>query len=221
MSSTLATTGYAYDLIDMEEEAPKASSGTLTYSQGVESAMTWVPTFMPTTEVPTPRPIVTLTPTLSPTEDPTEKTTEEPTFFPTTHEPSLSPTKVCMAHKWSYKGDSRCTNSQNYPKLWDIEPWIGDYFLFDTFEDCCATKSPEQCIESNVCEDTPAATVLYCRDNVAMYHPTTPNERTCTNSKDYPVAWDQHSDRFLSVSAQDCCAKFYSDGTCFIKDVCS
>ena len=111
--------------------------------------------------------------------------------------------------------------SRNYPSLWDVEPWIGKHFLFDTLEDCCAAKSPALCVESNVCEVTSAETFSYCRKSVTMYHPTTPEQRTCTNSQDYPIVWNEQSDRFLFVSAQDCCAQFYSDGVCFIKEVCS
>ena len=85
VSSTLVTIGDAYDLFDKERVAPRVNSGTLVYHQGIMgSSMSWVPTFMPTTENPTARPQIETT--LSPTVD------------------------ICLAQKWNYKGDGKCTN---------------------------------------------------------------------------------------------------------------
>ncbi|KAL7531764.1 hypothetical protein ACHAXR_004218 [Thalassiosira sp. AJA248-18] len=219
-SYTLKTFGAAWYLIDDDDgsyESPSIISGTLSYRMGVKSDVTWVPTFMPTVAT------ATEIPTYFPTGGPTNGPSGSPmaaTAAPTTHEPTSSPTTVCSAFKWHYGGgDVGCTNSPEYPALWDLEPTIGSRFLFDTLEDCCYANTPEACTVTETCEVTNYAQTFYCDLTGRKYHPTTPSERTCTNSKDYPSAWN-NSDRFLFVSAEECCESYYSDGLCLIKNAC-
>mmetsp|Transcript_4903 Transcript_4903/g.11218 ORF Transcript_4903/g.11218 Transcript_4903/m.11218 type:complete len:906 (-) Transcript_4903:230-2947(-) len=222
-SNTLVMIGESYGLIyedDEESEAPFVSSGTLSYRHAVESDITWMPTFNPTIMNPTFNPTILIVPTGNPSEESTG--TMSPTQNPTnSEEPTSSPTTACSTLTWHYLGDGECTNSQNYPELWDNEPSIGSYFLFDTLEECCSDKSPEQCIVTDTCTDNDSNSmpIVYCDMTTMLYHPTTPGQRTCTNSKDYPNAWDD-SDGFLFVTAADCCAEYYNDELCLIKDVC-
>jgi len=217
VDSTLALFGAALGLLEegdeSSREAPHVSSGTLTYRRGTPSTITWVPTFMPTVEMPT------VSPTLGPTGNPTVSPTPAPT--PNSDEPTTSPTTACSALRWHYANHGECINDPDYPRLWDVRPEMGARFLYDSAESCCVRNShPEWCILTDSC-DTGVVTVpmFYCIAREMKYHPTSPGERTCTNNEEYPAAW-RGNDKFLFESAQDCCAAYYGDGLCFIKNVC-
>ena len=47
-------------------------------------------------------------------------------------------------------------------------------------------------------------------------------KRICTNSNEYPVAWDYYplSETYFAETAEECCSKFYDDVRCRIKNVC-
>jgi len=214
LSSSLTAMGISYGLLTEESEHPYVVSGTLSYRFGSVSSATWTPTFYPTVALPT------VSPTMDPTENPTEEVilTLSPSSAPDTGEPTAIPTAACSMLRWHYGGEGICTNNPNYPRLWDLRPDIGARFLYASLEECCAANSPEGCFVSDTCEVASTSSITYCDARSMMYHPTTPSKRTCTNSKEYPAAWD-HNDGFLFVSPQDCCAAYYS-GECYIKNVC-
>ena len=60
----------------------------------------------------------------------------------------------------------------------------------------------------------------YCDLKELKYHPTSPSERTCTNSEEYPPAWDGMDGTFMFDDPVDCCTKYYPTGMCLIKSIC-
>ena len=213
-SSTLEMIGHQYGIAINRGNEPFLDSGRLTYYSGVVSSVTWIPTWQPTGEMPT------YVPTSEPTENPSETPiSSEPTPALTSEEPTSSPTTACSSLKWHYSGEyGGCSNDPDYPVLWDINPVMGAYFLFDSVEECCRAKSP-LCMVKDIC--IPRYELMYCEyeTEIRMYHPTTPERRACTNNRNYPPAWD-HFEGFLFEDAADCCAEYYDDGLCLIRDVC-
>jgi hypothetical protein len=51
------------------------------------------------------------------------------------------------------------------------------------------------------------------------WHPKTINDRTCSNSFDYPPVWDKDSEKYFFDSFERCCSVFY-DGRCAREDFC-
>ena len=210
-SSTLDSMGSAYGVIDGTAVAPTVISGTLDYRGATESDITWTPTFNPTVAMPTQFP--TWSPSLSPERSPTKS----PSEAPTTGAPTSVPSTICSALKWHYNGSGGCTNNEDYPSLWDMVPSIGSKFLYASLGECCQANNLETCIVLETC-DLEAVSCVATGNNV--YHPTTPAERACRNNKNYPDGWN-YVDGFLFLSAEECCATYYDDGLCFIKNDCN
>ena len=225
LSSSLNTVGKKYDYYlpifdtskNNNEDAPLVSSGTLSYRLGAESDVTWVPTLTPTMHPSNsliPKPSTSPTSSYEPSSKPSAVASDVPSSLPTTE---------CSALKWHYiQGPTgTCTNSPNYPSLWDVDPTIGSYFLFSSLEECCYSKSPDMCIVSETCLDYDLLKpTSYCDLKELKYHPTTPSERTCTNSEEYPPAWDGMDGTFMFDDPVDCCTKYYPTGMCLIKSIC-
>lgn len=197
-------------LVDNGEDdpSPVVIAGSLTYGSGAKSDVTWVPTSSPTASVPS------KAPTSSPTTSPT---TAAPSTAPTTDAPTPAPTTTCATFRWHYAGDRGCTNDQDYPLLWKQDPEVGSYFLFDTLEECCAANSPVRCVVTDVCDEvyTPKA----CVDGDFLFHPTTPEQSVCANGGNHPPGWTV-GNGFLFDYSWNCCASYYGNTLCLIKNVC-
>ena len=77
------------------------------------------------------------------------------------------------------------------------------------------------CIVSDTCFDYHLLKpTSYCDLKELKYHPTTPSERTCTNSEEYPPAWNGMDGTFMFDDPVDCCTKYYPTGMCLIKSIC-
>ena len=57
-------------------------------------------------------------------------------------------------------------------------------------------------------------------DDPLPFHPTTPEDRTCSNGPDVPASMAGAAG-FSFETPEDCCAAFYGDGPCDVVDVCS
>ena len=62
-------------------------------------------------------------------------------------------TKNCDEMKWHPKTitDRTCSNSPDYPSLWDKKTYTGQY-LFNSFKQCCKRFYGGSCNQENVCE---------------------------------------------------------------------
>ena len=56
------------------------------------------------------------------------------------------------------------------------------------------------------------------------YHPTTIQQRICTNSDEYPVLWESSYEmisEYFFATSNECCAAYYTtEGECIVENVC-
>jgi len=87
----------------------------------------------------------------------------------------------------------------------------------------CEGQTKKRCTKDSECDWTASQVCVKSTEECGRrYHPRTVTERTCSNDDNYPGTWNQPSmsPTFLFASSDECCAAFYSDGTCAVDNVC-
>jgi len=139
----------------------------------------------------------------------------------------------CTEGEWhiEHMTHNTCSNSGNYPPLFDIVPdELRHIFFFATAEACCNyTRFDDNCIVVDDCssaikatENERAAESAYstnCEWSISRFH-----RNTCTNSGNYPPEFDQvpsfarHNYFFLTAEA--CCNDTGFHDNCIVDDEC-
>jgi hypothetical protein len=124
---------------------------------------------------------------------------------------------VCESGLWHVSDDfSKCTNSFGYPPEWDREE-LSKIYLHESLSNCCHQffyAHGNECKHEDICasEDDNSPK---CGD----WHPDTQNQNGCSNSIDYPKEW-KGNDAIFHNSSEACCASFFADRECAVRDVC-
>jgi len=187
---------------------------------------TSIPTHEPTS-VPSNLPTIASTNALS--KSPSKGPTFSPTHAATSNQASSSgssgnatETSGCLNRKWHPKSatDHICSNSLDYPETWN-DPDVAPRFLRNSSLDCCNHfYSGMECVVVDVCGSDNFTSITAADCGEKLWHPTSLEERRCTNDDIYPPLWDTLGNQFLRDSAEDCCGAFYVYGDCVIDNIC-
>ena len=144
----------------------------------------------------------------------------------------------------------KCSNSLEYPSSWN-QPGTRDQFLHNTLEECCQqvfdspvcpfddlfpspssspssspstshpTVSPSISLEpTRTPTSKPTSTPTQCKGY--KWHHKGSTSQSCSNDKQYPVAWDNPSVSSLLLfdTPEECCEAFFSLVDCSVIDAC-
>jgi len=170
---------------------------------------------------------------------------------PSTKTPSFEPVIATMAPTFTAgtADDSESSNfcsgrtqSECRVRLCAWDTSRGKCALFGELSDSSSSPSPapmetKQCGEMRKKECVKHPDCVWNKDHCVasdeithrngcegkMYHPRNANDRTCSNDDDYPDLWNNPSEigRHFFLTAEECCAAFYGEGSCNIDDICS
>lgn len=127
--------------------------------------------------------------------------------------PIPAPGGTCTSNEWHPDMTTRdgCSNSLDYP-----EDWEGNsMYLYKTPQECCDMFfKNKECIIHKMCvtgsETSSETETASCNDN--KWHPDITRRDGCSNSADYPVAWDKGSltSHYLFDTSDECCSTFFA-----------
>lgn len=210
----------------VEDICSSTSSPTKMPTSSPSKSPTSIPTHEPTSM---PSKLPTIAPTNAHSKSPSKGPTLSPTHSPTLNQASSSgssgnatETNGCLNRKWHPKSatDHICSNSLDYPETWN-DPDVAPRFLRNSSLDCCNHfYSGMKCVVVDVCRSDNITSITAADCGEKLWHPTSLEERRCTNDDIYPPLWDTLGNQFLRDSAEDCCGAFYFDGDCVIDNIC-
>ena len=146
--------------------------------------------------------------------------------------PEVTTSAHSTSCKWhiSDKDVKTCTNSGDYPPIWDqIMPEFRHYYFFSTAEACChSTQFHDDCKVVDTCIDEGAAESQEEEEvnssETCQWHMHISKPNICTNSGLYPPVWDSNrgiGSQYMYSSSEECCEAMYHDEDCTVLDECS
>ncbi|KAL7539460.1 hypothetical protein ACHAXR_009304 [Thalassiosira sp. AJA248-18] len=131
----------------------------------------------------------------------------------------------CTWHIGRDGDDQVCTNTGDYPPVWDnLDEEFKQFYFFPTAEQCCnIAHFHEDCIVVDECVDVePTAPADMDEGPCNTWHMHLSLPKTCTNSGVYPPGWDHEAaaEHYLYDSSDECCMGKYPDD-CTVLDECS
>jgi len=200
------------------------------------------------TPSPTEPPDPTMKPTRWPSKKPTQRPTRLPTKSPLPPRPTKAPTPVptidCSVYKWHMSivpgEDQTCTNDEEYPSEWLSN---AQYFLHPTSDVCCQRSFNKSCKtidwcaglnqvkvkEANEANEVDAGggrnqdgeSEIDCSMNKWHLSTVKGEDKTCTNSGEFPEELREDDEFLLTSTSHLCCKKaFGGDKDCIVKDWC-
>eukprot|EP00956_Cyclotella_meneghiniana_P002946 scaffold3528_cov82-Cyclotella_meneghiniana.AAC.3 len=119
-----------------------------------------------------------------------------------------------------------CTNNEDFPAAWASNPSLKAINFFDTADLCCDKyfKNAE-CIHRDICADpSPTPSPEDCAKSNPWHIATNGSKNTCTNSKDFPAAWESNPNlkaTQLFDTPDLCCQKHFKNSECTQVDICT